>query len=64
MKTNYTIALKVPAQWKAPWRMPVRSTPLDAERTLRNRMLIMFQDKLQKTAQDFQEIINKHWLHD
>lgn len=62
--TNYMIELKQPAQWRAPWRMPVVNTRLDAETTLRNRMLIMFQDKLKKTARDFQNIIKKHWLHD
>ena len=54
------IATKEQAQWKAPWRTPVERNQLNSETTFRNRMF----NKLQKTANDFKNIIEKHWLHD
>jgi hypothetical protein len=63
MKTNNIIAL-VPAQWKAPWRMPVGSSQMETLLPLGKRIGSGFTDKLKKTARDFKDIIKKHWLHD
>jgi hypothetical protein len=63
MKTNNMNAL-IPAEWKAPWRMPVGSSSMDTLLPLGNRVTNGFQDKLNKTVRDFKDVIKKHWLHD
>ncbi len=63
MKANYMIT-QVPAQWKAPWRLPRIDIWPNEEESAGNLKHNKFQHKLGETVKRVQDFIKKHWLQD
>ena len=58
MKTNYMIAIKVPAQWKTPWRVPKVDNPFNPGNQTDNK----FQNMLGRTVKGVQNFLIKNML--
>jgi len=61
MKTNYMIALMVPAQWRVPWRLPEVNVPLN-EASMEKLLDNKFQNILGRTVKGVQNYLIKNML--